>query len=35
MQNLLNNIIQDPKSEIYNFNLGWYYEQQGHTASAL
>ena len=35
MQNLLNNIIQDPKSEIHNFNLGWYYEQQGHTASAL
>lgn len=35
MQNLLNNIIQDPKSEIHNFNLGWYYEQRGHTASAL
>lgn len=35
MQNLLNDIIQDPRNEIYNFNLGWYYEQQGHTASAL
>ena len=35
MQNLLNNLVQDPKNEIHNFNLGWHYEQQGQTASAL
>jgi len=35
MQNLLNNLAQDPKNEIHNFNLGWHYEQQGQTASAL
>ena len=35
MQNLLNNLVQDPKKEIHNFNLGWHYEQQGQTASAL
>lgn len=29
------NFIEDPYSEASNFNLGYYYERQGHTASAL
>jgi len=32
---VLINFVEDPYSEASNFNLGYYYERQGHTASAL
>ena len=32
---VLKDFINDPYSEINNFSLGYYYDKQGHTASAL
>lgn len=32
---LLNNFVKNPYSQITNYELGYYYEQQGHMASAL
>jgi len=35
LQEQLNAFIQDPFNPLINFNLGWLYEQQGQSASAM